>query len=73
MSNISNILGAYAYIAMPFLEEMKAIEKGQKEHKERILAEWEESKQYPRKKKKEVRKRLRLEWNVANIDLFNYI
>jgi hypothetical protein len=73
MSNISSIFGAYAYLAMPFLEEMKDIEERQKKHREEILAEWEKSKQYPRKRKKMVRKRLRLEWGVANINLFSYI
>jgi len=30
-----------------------------------ILEKWEESKNYPRKKKKKIRKRLLLEWNAA--------
>jgi hypothetical protein len=33
--------------------------------KKRILAEWENSKNYPRKKKKRVRKELQLDWNFA--------
>lgn len=38
--------------------------------KKRILAKWEESKNYPRKKKKRVRKELRLEWSIACYDPF---
>jgi hypothetical protein len=70
MSNISNIFGAYTYLVMPFIAEMKEIEEKQKEHRERILTEWGKSAQYPRKKKKKVRKRLELEWSIANWNIF---
>ena len=36
------------------------------EWKDRIRAEWEESKNYPRKKKKKVRKSLLIDWSIAN-------
>ena len=39
------------------------------EWKKKILAEWELSKEYPRKKKKKVRKSLRLDWALANIKI----
>ena len=42
------------------------------EWKERILRQWEESKQYPRKKKKEIRKRLKLEYAIASYDVFDF-
>ncbi|MFA5366306.1 MAG: hypothetical protein WC333_00085 [Dehalococcoidia bacterium] len=70
MSNISNILGAYALIAAPFIAEMKEIEEKQKEHRGRIIEEWAKSAEYPRKKKKMVRKRLELEWRIANWNIF---
>ena len=34
--------------------------------KDEILEKWEESKNFPRKKKKKVRKRLLLEWSAAS-------
>lgn len=43
----------------------KSFEYGQKEWKDKILNEWENSKNYPRKKKKQVRKRLLIDWSLA--------
>ena len=43
--------------------------------KERIKKEWEESKKLPQKKKKAIRKRLLMEWSIANYDpydIFNH-
>lgn len=42
----------------------------QEDWKKRILAKWEESKNYPRKKKKKVRKELQLDWSIACYDPF---
>ena len=39
--------------------------------KKEILAEWERSKNYPRKKKKRVRKELQLNWSIACFDPFD--
>ena len=39
--------------------------------KKRILLEWEASKNYPRKKKKRVRKELQLDWSIANWNPFD--
>lgn len=36
------------------------------QEKERILDEWEKSKQLPRKKKKQRRKELILDWSIAH-------
>jgi hypothetical protein len=44
---------------------MDGIHVGQEAWKQRILDEWEKSKEYPRKKKKLVRKKLQLDWNFA--------
>ena len=41
------------------------VEINQNEWKDRILKEWEMSKNYPRKKKKRVRKHLQLDWGFA--------
>jgi hypothetical protein len=43
-----------------------------KEWKERIKREFRESVNLPRKKKKQVRKDLQLQWNIANWDPFKY-
>ena len=54
-------------MGMSMMEDMKT---QSKERKELILAEWEKSKKYPRKKKKKVRKELLLDWSIANWDPF---
>ena len=41
------------------------VEINQNEWKERILKEWRMTKNYPRKKKKKVRKSLQLDWSFA--------
>ena len=40
------------------------------EWKERIRKQWKESQNFPRKKKKKVRKGLLLEWKIANTEIF---
>ena len=40
--------------------------------KERIKREFRESMNLPRKKKKQKRKELQLDWNIANYDPFKY-
>ena len=44
---------------------MGACEMNSEKRKQDILDEWEKSKNYPRKKKKKVRKHLQLDWNFA--------
>jgi len=44
---------------------MGACEINQEKWKQDILDKWEKSKDYPRKKKKKVRKHLQLDWNFA--------
>ena len=41
------------------------MEANMEEWKDRIRKEWEESKKFPRKKKKRVRKELLLDWSIA--------
>jgi hypothetical protein len=40
------------------------------EWKQRILKEWKNSANYPRKKKKRVRKSLQIDWTLANYNPF---
>jgi hypothetical protein len=40
--------------------------------KQEILDEWERSKNYPRKKKKRVRKELQVDWSIACFDPFDF-
>jgi len=56
------VLGAYMMMGMSMMEDMKT---QSEERKELILAEWRKSKDYPRKKKKRVRKELQLDWSIA--------
>lgn len=49
----------------PFINHYKEYIEGNKKWKERILKEFRESINLPRKKKKAVRKRLNTEWSIA--------
>ena len=40
-----------------------------KAEKEKIKKEWEESKKYPRKKKKKIRKELLFKWEILHYDI----
>ena len=50
-----------------------SMEVEQAEWKERILDQWEESKKFPRKKKKKVRKGLLLDWSIANWNVPDFL
>ena len=58
MSKIHEILGLATLM-------MGAVSMNQENWKQKILDEYEKSKNYPRKKKKKVRKHLQLDWNLA--------
>jgi hypothetical protein len=60
--SIKGIVGAYVMMGLAMMENMDA---ETERRKKEILAKWEESKNYPRKKKKRVRKELQLNWNIA--------
>ena len=62
---MKNMFGAYTMLIAPFLQEMAEIQEKQEERKKQILVEWEKSKNYPRKKKKRVRKELNLDYSIA--------
>jgi hypothetical protein len=69
MGKISPVLGAYLMMGMGIMEGIKS--QSEKRKKE-ILEEWERSKNYPRKKKKKVRKHLQLDWSIACWNPFEF-
>lgn len=62
------IKGLLSY-GLSLMVEMK---KRNEEWKERILKEWDESKNLPRKKKKAKRKELKVDWAVANWNILDF-
>jgi hypothetical protein len=52
------------------LGQLSELQQRQEEWKERIRKQWEESKNLPRKKKKQLRKSLLLDWNIASFNIF---
>jgi len=62
MAKLSPVLGAYVMMGMGIMEGIKT---QQEQRKEQILAEWRKTKNYPRKKKKRVRKHLQLDYSIA--------
>ena len=55
-------MGAYLMMGMNMMNDLKT---QSEERKKQILIDWEKSKNYPRKKKKRVRKELNLDWSIA--------
>jgi hypothetical protein len=62
MTALKGVLGAYVMMGLSVTGELKT---QQEEKKKWVLEEWERSKNYPRKKKKQVRKELQLDWSIA--------
>jgi hypothetical protein len=62
------MIGTYLTMGLTMMEDMKT---QSEQRKKEILAEWNKSKNYPRKKKKRVRKELQLDWAIANWDPFD--
>lgn len=62
-----DIINFYMAMGLSFMNE---IETRNEEWKKRIRDEWEKSKNYPRKKKKRVRKELLIDWSIANWNPF---
>lgn len=52
------------------VDQILTVKDQQSRWKEEIVIKWEESKNYPRKKKKRVRKELLLDWKLASYDIF---
>ena len=69
MSKLSPTVAGMMMFGLGMMESIKA---KSEEKKEWILAEWERSKNYPRKKKKKVRKSLLLDWSIANWNPFEF-
>lgn len=62
-----DLINFYMAMGLSFMNE---IETRNEEWKKRIRDEWEKSKNYPRKKKKRVRKELLIDWSIANWNPF---
>lgn len=62
MTALKGVLGAYVMMGLSMMENMNTMSE---DRKREILAKWKESKNYPRKKKKQVRKELQLDWSIA--------
>ena len=64
---MNSIVGAYLAMGLQIMEDLNT----QSEiRKKEILEEWERSKNYPRKKKKRVRRELNVDWAIANWNPF---
>ena len=63
------MLKGYLSMALMFASEY---ENNREKHKQKILKQYIDSSNLPRKKKKKLRKSLQLEWNIANWNPFNY-
>lgn len=69
MSNfLSSEFSSFLGMAM---DEMFIYENNRHQWKEDIKRKFRESRNLPRKKKKQVRKELQLEWRIASWDIFN--
>lgn len=73
-------ISTYMSFLAPAMAEMQEMKKKNEEKIEQILAEWRETKNYPRKKKKLARKHLQLDYSLfkhfqdtmfPDFDLFN--
>jgi hypothetical protein len=54
------------------INEMHTFENTRKQWKEKIIKKYQESSNLPRKKKKQVRKELQLDWSIACWDPFQF-
>lgn len=57
---------SFAGVATEGMSQLLDLEEKQKERRKEILIEWQKSKEYPRKKKKKVRKELILAYRIAS-------
>lgn len=83
MSVMTGMLGAYMQIAMPFILENIEREVDAVKEKDVIRQKWQDTKNFPRKMKKRVRKELNIAWEMAcwgtnsmydfsSTDMFNF-
>lgn len=56
---------------MAFANVYAELESGKEQWQQEIKAEWRKSRNYPRKKKKRVRKSLELDWQIATFNPFD--
>lgn len=55
-----------------FFNEFDTFNRNMENWKNDIKLKWVESKKFPRKKKKRVRKELTLDWSIANHNIFDF-
>ena len=72
-----SLISAYLAFAGPVIAEMSEMKSKNEKKIEEVLDEWRKTKNYPRKKKKAVRKRLQLDyslfkWMGNNLNTFDF-
>ena len=70
---MNNFLGGgLGFFLETAMDEMFTYENNREQWKESIKRKFRESRNLPRKKKKQVRKELQLDWRIANWDPFKF-
>jgi hypothetical protein len=70
---MNNFLGGgLGFFLQTAMDEMFTYENNREQWKESIKRKFRESRNLPRKKKKQVRKELQLDWRIANWDPFKF-
>jgi hypothetical protein len=70
---MNNFLGGgLGFFLQTAMDEMFIYENNREQWKESIKRKFRESRNLPRKKKKQVRKELQLDWRIANWDPFKF-
>jgi hypothetical protein len=70
---MNNFLGGgLGFFLETAMDEMFIYENNREQWKESIKRKFRESRNLPRKKKKQVRKELQLDWRIANWDPFQF-
>lgn len=70
---MNNFLGGgLGFFLETAMDEMFTYENNREQWKESIKRKFRESRNLPRKKKKQVRKELQLDWRIANWDPFQF-
>jgi hypothetical protein len=70
---MNNFLGGgLGFFLQTAMDEMFIYDNNREQWKESIKRKFRESRNLPRKKKKQVRKELQLDWRIANWDPFKF-
>ena len=65
---MNSLLGGMSF----YMDEIYTFESSREQWKEMIIQKFRESRNLPRKKKKQVRKELQVDWNIACWDPFQF-